>query len=149
MGNLSPEKQDNVSRLIAEFMSELYSRIMNLLEFVYGDLNEDEEIIEDIVKFANYNFNRTLKHLGYKEVFEGEDVDFHSALKHEVEAKIGVYTNADNFSMVGNAYFMMSNEPFTENHTKEINQKIEERHKYTPPVKEFKTLEIKTEFEVN
>lgn len=146
MANLSQEKQENVSRFIADFMSELYSRIMDLLEFVYHEL--DEDIIPDIIRFANYNFNRTLKHLGYKEVFEGEDVEFNEALKHEVEDKVGVSTNADTFSMVGKDYFMMANVPYSEEHKQELENKIHERHSLAPKLKKKSNLDLIKEVNV-
>lgn len=106
---------------IGEFMSELYSRVEAMLMFVY----KDEFVIEDIQRFANYNFNRTLQNLGYDGVFVGEDVEFHPSLESEMKSDIVV--THDMFSMTGKTYFMMRGEEYTEVHEQLVQSKIDNR----------------------
>lgn len=128
---LSTEENKFVSDTIAEFMSEMYKRIENLLDFVY----EEKHIREDIQHFANYNFNRTLKNLGYEEVFEGEDIEFHTKVLEEVQDDIGVTMVHDIFSMTGKVYFMMESQPYNEKNKANVSKKIEARHSLTPPLR--------------
>lgn len=116
------ETQDYIKSKIEEFMGELYSRVERMLKFVY----EEDEIIQDIQKFANYNFNRTLQNLGYDEVFTGDDVKFHPSLESEV--KNGTDVTHDIFSMTGNVYFMMSAVDYTDENRKNVERNIEKRH---------------------
>lgn len=129
--NLTDEENTYIRERIAKFMSEMYQRIENLLDFVY----EEKEIREDIQKFANYNFNRTLKNLGYREVFEGKDIDFHSKIKEEVEDDAGVTMIHDIFSMTGKVYFMMQHDTYSEKNQKHIEEKIKVRHNLTPKLR--------------
>ena len=125
---VSVEAQDRIQARIEGFITDLYSRIGGLLDVVY----ETEEIREDIQKFANYNFNRTLRNLGFAEVFTGDDVDFHPAIKAEVDSKEVTF---DIFSMTGNAYFMMNHEEFTDKHRKVIENAIKSRSKFAPKMR--------------
>lgn len=123
------ETQEYIKVKIEEFMSELYSRVETMLRVIY----EDEFIIEDIQRFANYNFNRTLSNLGYEPVFTGDDVDFHASLRAEVDE--GTDVTHDIFSMVGNVYFMMKSEDFTEKHTELVENQLEARSPFAPKIK--------------
>lgn len=111
---------------ITTFINTLYKRIIPLLDEVY----EDAEVREDIQRFANYNFNRTLKNLGIAEVFTGEEVEFHSAL--EAEVKNGLDVTHDIFSLTSNVYFMMEAENFDEVHENHIQEKITTRSRFAP-----------------
>lgn len=120
------ETQEYVKERIEEFMSELYSRVETMLRAIY----EDEFIIEDIQRFANYNFNRTLSNLGYEPVFSGDEIDFHPALQKEVDE--GTDVTHDIFSMVGNVYFMMKAEDVSEKHVERMEKHIEKRSELLP-----------------
>lgn len=117
------ETQEYVKTKIEEFMDVLYSRVEVMLKAIYTD----EFVIADIQRFANYNFNRTLSNLGYAPVFTGNDINFHPALQKEVDE--GTDVTHDMFSMVGNVYFMMEHEPFTEKHQETIDTAIKNRSK--------------------
>lgn len=115
------ETQLYVKQRFEEFMETLYSRVETMLRTIYTD----EFVIADIQRFANYNFNRTLANLGYEPVFVGEDIDFHPALKKEVDE--GTDVTHDIFSMVGNTYFMMQSEEVNADHLSTILSELEER----------------------
>lgn len=115
---------------VETFMSELYNRIDALLNVVYEDI---PEIIEDIKRFANYNFNRTLQNLGYAEVFDAEDTAFHPAIESEV--KNGLDVTHDFFSMTGNVYFMMKSDPYNESHEKQITDHVAVRSALAPKMR--------------
>lgn len=126
LAKLDAEKQEYIISYIEEFSSTLYSKVDALLNFVYTE----KHIIEDIKRFANYNFNRTLKSLGLAEVFEGDDIDFNATLKSEITA--GLDVTHDIFSMVGNVYFMMEHKELTKANFKSIDQELKTRSSLLP-----------------
>lgn len=128
---LTDEENLFVKNRIEDFMGNLYQRISVLLDFVY----DDEEIRVDIQKFANYNFNRTLKNLGFQEVFEGDDIDCHVKVLEEVSEDVGVTMVHDIFSMVGKVYFMMESANYDEKNYENVKHKINTRHKNAPKMR--------------
>lgn len=125
----SKETQAYIMKYIEDFMSELFTRIRPLLDMIY----EEVEIREDIERFANYNFNRTLRNLGIEEVFKGEEIEFNATIASEVTKALEV--THDIFSMTMNVYFMMDAESYTNKHIDRVNQRLEKRSKLAPPLK--------------
>lgn len=122
----SKETQDYIMKYIEDFMSELFTRIRPLLDMIY----EEEEIREDIERFANYNFNRTLRNLGIEEVFKGEDIEFIPTIASEVTKALEV--THDIFSMTMNVYFMMDAESYTNKNVQNVNKRLENRSAIAP-----------------
>lgn len=86
------------------FLNELIVDMINHLYEPFGDEYKDE-----VVRYTNYNFNRLLRSLGFKNVFSDEDTE----VRHVILADLNkADTNADNFSMIGNTYYMMDFKPF-------------------------------------
>lgn len=129
-GEMTEEQKAYCKDQVEMFISELYKRTDSLLDVVYGGV---PHIIDDIKRFANYNFNRTLQNLGYASVFDKEQTTFHPAIESEV--KNGLDVTHDIFSMTGNVYFMMKSDPYNESHQKQIQQHLEIRSKLAPPMR--------------
>lgn len=127
---MTDEQKVKCQTLVENFISDLYNRTDALLDVVYGSV---PEIIEDIKRFANYNFNRTLQNLGYAAVFGKEETTFHPAI--EAEVKNGLDVTHDIFSMTGNVYFMMKSDPYAEKHVAVMKQHIGIRSKLAPPMR--------------
>lgn len=123
---LSDDDKVHVTAKIEQFMEELYGRVETMLRAIY----EDEFIIADIQRFANFNFNRTLNTLGYEPVFSDDECKFHSALYKEVDE--GTDVTHDIFSMVGNVYFMMKREDFKKENMDLIAERLENRSEIAP-----------------
>lgn len=127
---MTEEQKAVVKEKVENFMGELFKRIDALLDVVYGEV---PEIIEDIKRFANYNFNRTLQNLGYAAVFSEEETAFHPAIESEV--KNGLDVTHDIFSMTGNVYFMMKSDPYNETHKQQIVDHVQTRSALLPKMR--------------
>ena len=122
---LGADAQERIQSRIEQFITALYGRIDAMLDVVY----EIPEIRRDIQRFANYNFNRTLRNLGFAEVFEGDDIDFHASVKQEIT---NTEVTFDIFSMTGNSYFMMKHEEYSEAHKEKVATALQQRSNLVP-----------------
>lgn len=107
------------NELIEDF-TFIHELVGDMIDHLYEPFGEAYK--EEVVKYTNYNFNRLLRSLGFKNVFSEED----SAVRHVILADLNkVDTNADNFSMVGDTYYMMDYKPFVKSNNETVDIRLE------------------------
>lgn len=109
------------------FIHELVGDMINHLYEPFGEKYKDE-----VIKYTNYNFNRLLRSLGFKNVFSDKD----SEVRHVILADLNnVDTNADNFSMVGDTYYMMDYKPFVKTNISRIERNLKKGSELVPKLR--------------
>lgn len=101
-------EKDDISNTLIQDISILYQLSINLVDELYTPFGEEYK--QEVIRYANYNFNRYARSLGFTNVFNAEDTQIRGAILEELSDKD---INYDNFSMTGDKYFMMEVKPFT------------------------------------
>lgn len=103
-------EESETEKITEELMHDftlLHEMVGDLISHLYEPFGE--EYMREVVCYSNYNFNRLFRSLGYQDVFSEEDSWVRDSIESDLQ---DVSINADNFSLVGNSYSMMTFKPF-------------------------------------
>lgn len=112
---------------LAEDFSLLHVLVNDMIHEMYSAFGEEYKL--EVIRYTNYNFNRLLRSLGFNDVFFGDDAKVRAVIRADVEK---ADTNADNFSMIGNTYYMMKLKPFTIKNIQNVDKLLEENGELVP-----------------
>lgn len=96
----SPERKAELEKFVHALMKELY---INEIQYT-ADLYDPLGLTEEVKKFLNYNFNKSLNNLGYESIFDGEEVEVLPQIMSSLNP--GSDENHDFFSGSGSSYIV-------------------------------------------
>lgn len=100
----SPERQEELRKFTLALMKELYE---NEIQYT-ADLYDPLGLTEEVKRFLNYNFNKSLNNLGYESIFDGKDVEVLPQIMSSLNP--GSDENHDFFSGSGSSYIIGATE---------------------------------------
>lgn len=107
---LEERESEKITKEFMESFTLLHELVTDLIEHLYepfGEVYKDE-----VKRYSNYNFNRLFRSLGYQDVFSAEETYVREVIAADLQ---NVAINSDNFSLVGNAYTMLTFKPLSDN----------------------------------
>lgn len=104
----TPERQAELKKFTHALMKELY---LNEIEYT-ADLYDPMGLTEEVKRFLNYNFNKSLNNLGYDSIFDGKDVEVLPQIMSSLNP--GSDENHDFFSGSGSSYVIGAAEETTD-----------------------------------
>lgn len=117
---LTDAQKDDIDNTLIQDISKVYELAINLVDELYTPFGEEYK--QEVIRYANYNFNRYARSLGFTNVFNEEDTVIRGAILEELSSKD---INYDNFSMTGDKYFMMEAKPFNDDNLNIVYQALD------------------------
>ena len=94
----TPERREELQTYTYELLQDLYDNEATYTEDIYGDVG----LVDDVMKFLNYNANKALMNLGYDPLFPKDQTDVNPAILASLSP--GADENHDFFSGSGSSY---------------------------------------------
>ena len=94
----TPERREELQTYTYELLQDLYDNESTYTEDIYGDVG----LVDDVMKFLNYNANKALMNLGYDPLFPKDQTDVNPAILASLSP--GADENHDFFSGSGSSY---------------------------------------------
>ena len=94
----TPERRAELQTYTYELLQDLYDNESTYTEDIYGDVG----LVDDVMKFLNYNANKALMNLGYDPLFPKDQTDVNPAILASLSP--GADENHDFFSGSGSSY---------------------------------------------
>lgn len=126
--NNIPLEDRETEKITQELMVDftlLHELVGDLIDHLYEPFGEDYK--KEVVCYSNYNFNRLFRSLGYQDVFSEEDSWVRDSIESDLQNQA---INADNFSLVGNSYSMMTFKPYNQDDTNNVHAELNRENEF-------------------